>query len=148
MDPNAALKQMVEAFARGDRDEGLDRLDGLRTWLMGGGFVPEEAAIKFVGEPDRRVLVKAEDVPDGVDFCKEHGDTWYRRISQSSMKNVLETGYDDIYGVTDYGSMTQVSSTKKVWVLPPLDWELMEPWCELMTQYAGYDPDDPERHGP
>ena len=144
MDPNTALKEMVEAFARGDKDEGLDRLDGLRDWLMSGGFLPEEAAIRFVGERDRRVLVKAEDVPDGVDFCKKHGGTWYRRISQSSMKDVLETGYDEIYGVTDYGGMTQVRPGKEVWVLPPFHWKRSEPWCELMTQYAGYDPDDPD----
>ena len=146
MDPNAALREMVEAFARGDRDEGLDRLDGLRDWLMSGGFVPEEAAVKFVGEPDHRVLVKVEDVPDGVDFCKKHGGTWYRRISQSSIELVVETGSDNVYGVTDYGSLTQVTPGKDVWVLPPDDWEELEPWCELMTKYADYDPD--ERHGP
>lgn len=50
MDPNAALKEMVEAFARGERDEGLDALDNLRDWLMGGGFLPETEAQRLVGK--------------------------------------------------------------------------------------------------
>jgi len=50
MDPNATLKLMVEAFARGERDEGLDALENLRDWLMSGGFLPEQAATDYVQE--------------------------------------------------------------------------------------------------
>jgi len=44
MDPNATLRQMLEHMAEGERDGALDALDVLRDWLMGGGFLPEQAA--------------------------------------------------------------------------------------------------------
>ena len=141
MDPNKALKLMVEAFARGDRDDGLDKLDGLRDWLMSGGFVPDKAATELIGE-NPRILIKVYDVPAGVDFCKQHGSTWYRRIGQEQVLRFMETGHDKIYGVTDYGNVTHVAPEKRVWVRPPLDWKLYENWCELMTKYMGYDPED------
>lgn len=143
MDPNKALKLMVEAFARGERDEGLDALDGLRDWLMSGGFVPTEAAIELLGE-NPRIRVMSQDVPDGTDFCKLTGSTWYRRISQSAVDHYLEEEIKEgaVYGVTDYGNMTDVAPKTEVWVHPPLDWKQCEEWCELMTKYTGYDPDE------
>jgi len=44
MDPNAALRVMLEHMAEGDRDGTFDVMDALRDWMIGGGFMPEEAA--------------------------------------------------------------------------------------------------------
>jgi hypothetical protein len=40
MDPNAALRDIIEAVAQGDRDALLEHLEALYDWLRNGGFMP------------------------------------------------------------------------------------------------------------
>jgi hypothetical protein len=56
MDPNAALKMMLEHMASGDRDGAFDVLDALRDWMIGGGFMPEQAARELT-DADRKETV-------------------------------------------------------------------------------------------
>jgi hypothetical protein len=110
---------------------------------MGGGFVPEAAAVEVGGETPRRILVKVEDVPDGVHLCKQYGGTWYRKVADDSIKHYVPVARpQQSFGVTDYGNITAILHGKDVWVIPPNNWKEFEPWVELMTKYAGYDPDE------
>lgn len=145
MDPNAALKQMVEAFARGDRECAMDSLYALQDWITEGGFIPQMGAQELMGKLPR-ILIEAGDVPEGENFCKQHGSYWYRRISQSAADRYLEEEIRSgaVYGVSDSGNMTDLAPTKKVWVRPPNDWKQIEYWVELMQKYLGYDPEEDE----
>lgn len=58
MDPNAALRMMIEHMAEGERDGALDAMDALRDWLMGGGFLPEEAAQELVSSGRRETVFR------------------------------------------------------------------------------------------
>jgi len=40
MDPNATLRDLMDALDRGDRDDALLALLTLTTWLERGGFLP------------------------------------------------------------------------------------------------------------
>lgn len=57
MDPNAALIQMLRHMIEGERDGAMDALDALRDWLIGGGFMPEEAARKLIAHDEGRALL-------------------------------------------------------------------------------------------
>lgn len=71
MDPNAALRAMIEHMAEGERDGALDVLDALRDWMIGGGFMPEEAAREFAAggrkEVVRRITEEVRAKLDEVD---------------------------------------------------------------------------------
>lgn len=40
MDPNAALRLLLEALAEHDRAAAVEALETLREWLLNGGFLP------------------------------------------------------------------------------------------------------------
>jgi hypothetical protein len=86
MDPNVVLRAMIEHLAEGERDGALDALDTLRDWLMGGGFLPEQAARELAGEGRqgvvRRLSSEVQQRLDEVDRrdlleCSECSEAWY-----------------------------------------------------------------------
>lgn len=58
MDPTACLREMLEAWADGEPEEAMDRLDDLRGWLRGGGFSPHVKRLtSLVGGETRAWIV-------------------------------------------------------------------------------------------
>ena len=53
MDPQAAWRDLIAAYAEGDWHRLIDVADGLLAWLDRGGFPPDTGTLTQEIEPDR-----------------------------------------------------------------------------------------------
>ena len=90
-----------------------------------GGAIPADLAKLTVAELEAIVahrqklgenLIDAADVPGGDFFRKRTGSTPYVRLTESSVRYLKLDG-DKVWGVTDYGNVTQVLGHTKVVLL-------------------------------
>jgi len=56
MDPKACLKRFLEACSDEDRNEAMEAIADLYTWMAQGGFPPEVVALKVDGKVDGTVF--------------------------------------------------------------------------------------------
>ncbi len=59
MDPDAALRMLLEALEDQDHEQVMELTEGLRSWLHGGGFPPQTIGAESLGNDWHRAIALA-----------------------------------------------------------------------------------------
>lgn len=113
-------------------EELYDVIGRLSHWIDEG----QELIETLTGELHERqpgIEMEARHVPQGSYFRKRTGSVLYMRISESAAKHNMRDP-SMVYGIADYGNMTDVKPETKVVAIPPPNSQYNGVWRDLLIE--------------